>query len=260
MSSVLRAWYIFLVLGFISFVLVAFVGQTPYAISSAVAFPSKLFYRTGSNLRNIVLSATDRRQLRNENANLKRELGALETQKRLLEINVERLQNLLDIQATQSSGAVMSAPVASISPGAIIKELTLGRGTLHGVRKDMPVTAPAGLVGLVTAVTPRTSTVRTLTDPQSRVGITVEERGGQGIAVGMPGGRIRVVNFITENPLSIGDRIETSSRGGLFPRGLHIGTIIEIPAPNLNSLRTEFVVQPAVEVATLLDVTLIEAQ
>ena len=260
MSSVLRAWYVFLALGLLTFTLVAFVGQPPYALSSTISFPHQLFYRTGANVRNVALYMADRRNVRVENNVLKEELDALATDKRRLEIEVERLSNLLEIQATQSSGAVMTAPVASLSSGAIIRELKLGRGELHGVKENMPVTALGGLVGIVTNVNARSSTVRTLTDPQSRVGVTVRDRGGQGIAVGMPGGRIRVINYIEEDPIELGDSIETSSRGGLFPRGLTVGEIIDIPTRDPNSLRIEFVVQPAVDATTLLDVTLIEAQ
>jgi rod shape-determining protein MreC len=184
----------------------------------------------------------------------------LETQKRQLEIEVERLKNLLEIQETQSTGAIMVASVASVSPGIIIKELILSSGALQGVKENMPVTALGGLVGIVTKVNARTSNVRTITDPQSRVGVTVREKGGQGIAVGVPGGRIRVINFIEDKPIQLGDTIETSSRGGLFPRGLTMGEIIEIPNRDPNSLRIEFVVAPSVDATTLLDVTLIEAQ
>ena len=260
MSNLFRAWYVFLGLGLLTFSLVAFIGQSPHAISSAITLPTQLLYRAGTNLRTVFISATDRRNLRAENERLIKQVNRLETENRRLEIELERLNDLREVKNQQSSGAVMIVPVASISPGAILKSLTLARGNVHGVKPNMPVSAVEGLVGIVTDVTARTATVRTITDPQSRVGVTVREHGGQGIAVGMPGGRIRVVNFIEDVPIRVGDTIETSSRGGLFPRGLKVGHIIDIPERDPNSLRIEFVVKPAVDITTLLDVTLIEAQ
>lgn len=260
MSSFFRAWYVFLALGFLTFVLVAFIGQPPFALSSSIALPTRMFHTIASNTRTIALSAADRRNVRLENNALSGQLDALETQNRQLEIELERLKDLLEVQETQSSGALLSAPVATVSSGNIIKELTLAKGSLLGVRENMPVTAPGGLVGIVTDVSARSSNVRAITDPQSRVGVTVRERGGQGIAVGMPGGLVRVVNYIEDEPIQVGDTIETSSRGGLFPRGMVLGTIVEIPSRDPNSLRIEFVVRPSVDVTTLLDVSLIEAK
>ncbi|MCA9835281.1 MAG: rod shape-determining protein MreC [Trueperaceae bacterium] len=260
MSSFFRAWYVFLGLGFLTFLFVSFLGQAPFALSSAVALPTQLLYRTGSNLRSIALSAADRRNVRLENEALKTELDGLSKAKRDLEIEVERLSELLEIRETQTTGAALIAPVASTSPGSILKQLMLARGDIHGVKLNMPVTTIGGLVGIVTDVTARTAAVRTITDPQSRVGITLREHGGQGIAVGMPGGRIRVINFIEDAPVQLGDTVETSSRGGLFPRGLTLGQVVEIPQRDPNKLRIEFVVMPAVDITTLLDVTLIEPQ
>lgn len=122
----------------------------------------------------------------------------------------------------------------------------------------MPATAPAGLVGVVTDVAPRTASVRAITDPESAVGVTLRERGGQGVAVGIPGGRLRVTDFTLSEPVRPGDVVETSGRGGLFPRGLTVGTVVQVPPRNPNDLRTSFVIQPTVDPTLLLDVTLLE--
>jgi len=72
------------------------------------------------------------------------------------------------------------------------------------------------------------------------------------------GGLVRVIDYFLDEPLEVGDRVETSSRGGLFPRGILVGDIIRVEAPDPNSLRQEFLVRPAVEVQNLLEVALID--
>jgi rod shape-determining protein MreC len=67
-----------------------------------------------------------------------------------------------------------------------------------------------------------------------------------------------VINFIEDDTVEVGDIIETSSRGGLFPRGITLGKVIEAPERDPNDLRIEFVIEPAVELTTLSEVTLIE--
>ena len=61
-----------------------------------------------------------------------------------------------------------------------------------------------------------------------------------------------------KDTLNVGDLVETSSEGGLFPRGLLVGMIVEIPPPDPNDLHRTFMVRPAVDLSTLLQVTLIQ--
>jgi rod shape-determining protein MreC len=260
MSSLLRTWYVFLGLGFLTFVFTAFTGQIPFALSSAIALPNQLFFKLASNIRSSAQSMTDRRNVRAENEDLKQQVFSLETENRALEVQLERLEQLLQVRETQSPAAILTAPVTATSSSPILRQLTIGRGSKHGVMANMPVTVPAGLVGLVTDVKAGSSSVRTIVEPQSKVGITVRDKGGQGIAVGEIGGKVRVINFIENEPIEVGDIVETSSRGGLFPRGLLLGKVIEPPIRNPNDLRIEFIVEPAVDVMTLLEVTLIELQ
>ncbi len=258
MFSLLRAWYLFLALAFLTFFLTAFVGQLPYGLSSAVAPPSRLFFQVGASLRGTVVSLLDRRNLRRDNRLLQERLETALGEKRALELQLSRLEQLVVVQDSQSAAARFTAPVVEVSPSPIIRRLTLGRGLSSGVVLDMPVTTPAGLVGIVTDVSARTASVRAITDPESAVGVTVRGRGGQGLAVGIPGGLVRVVNFDPQAPVQVGDIVETSSRGGLFPQGVTVGAVTEVPLRNANSLRLEFVVRPAVEVSMLFEVVLLE--
>ena len=132
------------------------------------------------------------------------------------------------VQADQSPGVVLTAPVTGISTSVLISRLTLGKGARDGVLQNMVATVPQGLVGMVTETATGSSVVRVVTDPQSRVGVTVSGRGGQGVAVGLPGGTIRVIDFIESEPVRVGDRVETSSLGGLYPRGVLVGTVVEV--------------------------------
>ena len=247
-----------MLLGLLTFIFTAFVGRVPFTLSSAIAPPEQLFYRVGLNVRDTVVGMLDRRDLQAQNAELQRRLGDLSGQHRLLELELERLSGLLKVREVQAPGAVMSAPVTQVSPSSLIRRVMLGRGQRDGVKKNMPVTTPDGLVGVVTNLSARSAEVRAVTDPESAVGVTVRGRGGQGVAVGVPGGLVRVENFSEETAVELGDVVETSSRGGLFPRGLTLGTVIEIPPRDPNELRVAFVVKPAVDATMLQDVALLE--
>lgn len=257
MSNFVRAWYVFVALALLTFALTAFVGRVPLQLSAAVALPQAALYRAGVHARASFESLLDRRDLRAEIAALRADVAAADERERRLELQLAELERLLSARRSQSPAAVLSAPVVARSAGGVADALTLGVGAAQGVVRGMPVTAPEGLVGLVTDVAPRTAAVRTVLDPQSRVGVTVRGKGGQGVAIGDVAGLLRVDRFIPEEAVEVGDVVETSAVGGLFPRGLRVGVVVEVLPQDPNELRRSFLVAPAVELATMLDVVLI---
>ena len=260
MSRFFRAWYLLLGLGFLTFVFTAFVGQVPTNVSSAVALPHSLLYRAGINVRRSVEDLVERRDLQAEVTRLSSEVAALREESRQLDLVIGRLREALAVREDQSPGVVTTAAVTGGSSGAVLARLSLDKGVRHGLSVNMPVTVPAGLVGIVTEVAGGSAVVRTVVDPASRVGVTVRGKGGAGIAVGEIGGRIRVTRFIEDESVAVGDHVETSSYGGLFPRGVLVGTVDEILPPSPNELRRSFLVRPAVDLATLLEVVLTAPQ
>jgi len=260
LSSFFRAWYVFLALGLATFVATAFVGRAPTLLSAAVAMPHQMPHRLGVNARETLASLTDRRALREENAALREALDAERAHARELELETARLREVLAIRDDQSPGVVTTAPVVGGSSGLTVERLVLGAGPGDGVVPNMPVTVPAGLVGIVTDAAAGRTVVRTILDPESRVGVSVRDKGGQGVAVGEVGGRVRVVRFVQSEPVEVGDVVETSSYGGLFPRGVRVGVVTEVLPPDPNDLRRSFLVEPAVDLSTLLQVALIAPQ
>lgn len=260
MSSLLRAWYAFLALGLVTIVLMAVVGRVPYEYTAAIAMPHDLLHRAGTNFRLAAESLVDRRDLRAELARLEDELAAAREDAHLLELEVQRLEQVLEVRRSQSPGVVATAPVVGGTVGPDLSRLVLGLGARSGITVDMPVTVPQGLVGIVTDVAPGSSVVRTVLDPQSRVGVTVRGKGGQGIAVGDVGDRVRVTGFLEVDPVEVGDLVETSSRGGLFPQGVLVGVVEEVLPPDPNELRRTYLVRPAVDLATLREVVLLAPQ
>lgn len=257
MSSFVRAWYAFVALALLTFAFTAFVGRVPLTLSSTVALPHVALYRIGLHLRLTLDAMTERRDYRSEIDRLEGTLATREGELRSLEGQLRDLELLLHVRRAQTPAALVAAPVIGRSATAVGDTLTLGLGERSGIVRQMAVTAPQGLVGIVVDTTARTAVVRTVHDPQSRVGVTVRGKGGQGVAVGDVGGLLRVDRFIVDNPVAIGDVIETNAVGGLFPRGLPLGVVVEVLPPDPNELRRSFLVAATVEVATLLDVVVI---
>ncbi|MDX2230294.1 MAG: rod shape-determining protein MreC [Leptolyngbyaceae cyanobacterium bins.349] len=161
----------------------------------------------------------------------------LELQQRLTELESQnqQLRSLLGyVEEIKKPG--ITAPVVGRSADHWWQHVLLGRGSQDGVREGYVVMAPGGVVGRVVDVTPHTSRVLLLSDPSSRVGVTVSRSRFMGYIRGQSSNRA-VMEFFDKVPdVRQGDVITTSSLSQLFPAGLPIGRVESVnmsksPAP-----------------------------
>lgn len=159
--------------------------------------------------------------------------------------------------------------------------LRLGRGSLAGVKRGAVVAVPEGLVGRIANVTPNTSELRLITDPSTRIACEVELGGEPGahdgaqpsrLAHGILYGRghspvastetsilyivhpLRVRNVERQTVLPQRAKIITSGLGGVFPRGLTVGFLIDGAHGDETNLEQEGDVEPAVDFLSLENV------
>jgi len=111
------------------------------------------------------------------------------------------------------------------------QQITLGKGKQAGIERGFMVSAPGGLVGRVTSVTAHTSRVLLISDPSSRVGVTISRSRYMGYMRGLSADRA-VMEFYDKVPdVQIGDLVATSPFSKLFPPGIPVG---RVEAVNLN--------------------------
>lgn len=160
-----------------------------------------------------------------------------ELQQRLIELESrnQRLEELLGfVKAKKTQG--VTAPVIGRSANHWWQQVILGRGSQDGIRAGSIVLSPGGLVGRVSSVTSNTSQVLLLSDPSSRVGVTISRSRYMGFMRGKSANRA-VMEFFEKVPdVRRGDVVSTSSFSQLFPAGIPIGRIESVdlnksPAP-----------------------------
>ena len=198
-------------------------------------------------------------EARAENARLRREVAALSLahgDMERLEAENDRLRSVLDY-SKRRRGEWLPAEVLS-SGGAAAgspDSIRVGKGSIAGVREGDVVVARDGLVGRVRSVSPHTAEVALLTDRQVKVACEVESGTDSklsGILSG--GGGLLALKYLS----GAGDippraRVFTSGRGGVFPRGLEIGVLLDVRT-DAEGLVREGEVQPNVDFSTLEDV------
>ena len=199
-------------------------------------------------------------EARAENVRLRREvasLSVLRTDIERLEAENGRLRKSLEYRLHVPE-SWLAAEVLSAGGGAggTHHRLRVGKGSLDGVRKGVLVVAPEGLVGRIASVAPHTSEVALVTDGQVKVACEVETGGKvrmQGILSGGSADalRLRHLSDVTEVPPR--SRVLTSGLGGLCPKGIEVGTLLDV-RKDANGLSCEGEVLPSVDFSTLEDV------
>jgi len=163
-----------------------------------------------------------------------------EIQDRLSDLQVQnqKLQKLLGYTSTEKNKGI-TAPVVGRSADHWWHQVILGRGSKDGIQKGFIVMSPGGVVGRVINVTPNTSLVMLISDPTSRVGVSVSRSRHMGFLKGK-GDKSKnraVMEFFDNIPnVKPGDIVSTSSFSQLYPSGLPVGRVESLdmnksPAP-----------------------------
>lgn len=103
-------------------------------------------------------------------------------------------------------------------------------GSKDGVAVNMPVISEKGLVGHIISVTESTAKVQTIIDTASTTSCIITTSRDTLIARGtLNSSSTLKATFIPTNATILeGDKIETSGLGGIYPKGIHIGTIKKV--------------------------------
>jgi rod shape-determining protein MreC len=149
-----------------------------------------------------------------ENQTLERRILQLEAERNnLLEAAAtnRRLRELLDLKSGLGRKSVAAAVIGK-SASTWFQSLTV----------------PMGVVGQVVGVSPRSAKVLLITDHNSGVDVIVQRSRARGIVSGsLENGP--VMKYVGRNEdIREGDRLITSGLGGIYPRGLLVGTIGEM--------------------------------
>jgi rod shape-determining protein MreC len=206
---------------------------------------------------------TEYDELKEENKQLKEKLSDTEEQLRDAEEDVlenQTLRGALGLSEEHPELTFVSAHVSGRDMDGYSQTLTLDQGSVHGVSDHDMVVTGEGVVGYVSEVGTTWCKVITILDPSSQIGVVLTRTGEsavlQGDAALAPDRRCKASYLKNDVTLSVGDSVETSGIGGLFPEGLMVGRVREIKSES-TGLSQYAVIEPAVNVDTLSTVLII---
>lgn len=200
---------------------------------------------------------------KSENKKLAKRINELEKQNRDISAyreENEKLQNLLELKDSINDYTTLAATVIGYSSNSRYDSVEINKGTLNGVSVGNSVITNEGVVGVVTETGPNWAIVSSIMHPNSATGVRVVRTGGIGVVEGdaelLDKGFCKM-SFLDRNTgIIVGDLLETSGTGGVYPPGLMIGKVKDISSDNSGILEYA-TVETAVDFSRLYAVLVI---
>lgn len=222
-------------------------------IQNAFAFVKDKINNNDQELSDIDTLKEDNKALREENTKLKEAERELE----VLKSENNTLKDYLNLKNKYADYSTIPAYVVERTYSNYDKIVIINVGSKDGIDVNMPVISESGLVGHVISVTDNSAKVQTIVDTGSTVSATISTAEESILVKGTINNnqQLKASSIPANATVLQGDTVVTSGLGGIYPKGILIGTIKEIvntknqtdryanieTATNFNTLQTVLV-------------------
>lgn len=232
-----------------------------------VASPiQKVLATTTSAIRGGLETVPQFFSLKEENEQLKKQVAQLEQYKqKYMEYQRENinLRTMLGLKQRNFQYDLEASEVIGRDPSNWFNVIIIDKGENNGIKKDMAVITDKGLVGYVISAGRNYAKVLLITDDRSSVSGMIERTRDNGIVKGTidpaPRGFVKMVFLPQEANLVKGDVVISSGLGGLIPKGITIGEVVEAKKESYDLMQYA-IIKPAVDLQKLEQVFVIKNQ
>lgn len=222
-------------------------------VSSALSsffYPAQL---AASSINAYKAIVAENEVLKNENARLRQE--TYHASEGLQEL--ARLHTLVRFD-DKWDYPIVTARVVGHNPGRFLTTLVINRGTHHGVKESMPVFSMNGLVGKITKAELSHSRVQLLLDPNLKLSVLERRTRIVGFLESLDG---RLLSAVIPSHAGVkeGDTLITSGLGGIFPKGIPVGTVKAVRRSDVDVMSL-MDVEPFQEFSSLEEVFVMEKE
>ncbi len=181
-------------------------------------------------VQNIFKNYAYLRGIRRENRELRAQIEQMKIQQTRMEEDARmarRVQALLGFKE-QYVDSTIAAQVIGTSGSEQSRVLYIDKGSDDGIRTDMAVITPAGIVGKIVQVADNWSQVLPINDQFSGVGAALKDSRLQGILKGTPSGATTLQYIMSDEKVTPGEDVITSGGDRIFPKGLPVGKVLSV--------------------------------
>jgi rod shape-determining protein MreC len=210
-----------------------------------------------SGFRHVWTGYIGLRNLKVQNEALQRDLAVAQVavqEQRALADRAGSLARLLDMREHLVLKTV-AAEIIGAAATPDFRTLTIDKGTREGLKPDMAIIAPGGIVGRLVVPSLRSAKVQLLVDRNAAAGAIVERTRAQGVVVGAGDDRLRMEYVSEVFDIIAGDVVVTSGIDGIYPKGFIIGRVESVEKSG--SAYKRITIKPAVDFSALEDVLVV---
>jgi len=202
------------------------------------------------------------RTAQKENDSMRAELDRLKVRNAELEgraLEADRLAALLNFRNAHSETPMIAAHVIGASPDSGSLVVNIDRGSRDGIRRDMGVITPDGVVGKIFAVYPDISQVLLMGDKESGVGALLADTRTQGPVKGTGEPLLSLDYISNDEKVTVGEAVLTSGQDRIFPKDLPVGKVVDfVSDPKTPFMRIR--VRPAAHLDRLEEVLILQTR
>jgi rod shape-determining protein MreC len=202
------------------------------------------------------------RSAQKENDAMRSELDRLKIRNAELEgraLEADRLAVLLNFHTTHPETPMIAARVIGGSPDSGSLVVNIDRGSRDGIRRDMGVITPDGVVGKILAVYPDISQVLLLGDKESGVGALLADTRTQGPVKGTGEPLLSLDYISSDEKVTVGEAVLTSGQDRIFPKDLPVGRVVDF-ASDPKSPFMKIRIKPAAHLDRLEEVLVLQTR
>jgi rod shape-determining protein MreC len=218
-------------------------------IKDTVGVVERVFQKPANYVAGFFENVEDVKRTYEENKKLKAKLDStadLSAVVKNLDDENKKLRELTGKEKSRGDYTEVQASVVSRNPDKWYDLVGIDKGAQQGIKKDMAVVTPKGLVGRVKSVSQFTSSVELLSSMSrtNRVSAIVQ---GQENIFGLIEGYDKEKQLLLFTKISSDAKVEkdqlvvTSGLGDIFPKGLAIGKIVDVQPDPYGLTKTAYV-------------------
>lgn len=221
--------------------------------------PEKALHGMGRGVRGLWSNYLDLRHVRQQNQDLRSQVGRLQLEQAALLEDARQGQRLQQLLAFREHYIYNTVPAQVIGTSGTDQSrvLYIDKGTKNGLKPDMAVITPDGIVGKLKDVFWDTAQVLEISDQTSGAGVVLESTRLRGVLRGNALGQPQVINLLPDERIKPGERVITSGGDQIYPRGLPVGEVDHVAPDPQNPGYINIVIKPAANLGRLEEVLII---
>ncbi len=169
--------------------------------------------------------------LKSRNKELSEENTILKNKLDLLYVIIDTVKTTINTSNSNQRFLYINGKITKNSYSNANNFITINRGSKNGVTPEMAVINSKGLLGITDNVTSNFARVQSILNSKSSINAGFKNNTHYGTLKwnGKDYNTVQLTDIPRQAIFKIGDTIITNGKSAIFPRGIPVGTVIEIP-------------------------------